>query len=65
MEPPKKLIERLLEFCATLAVSAYLLRLTAHWLMEAAPYLLIAAAIVLLVIVGYRIYQYYKNSGNW
>lgn len=65
MEPPKKLIDRLLEFCATLAVSTYLLRLAAHWLMEAAPYLLTAAAITLLVIIGYRIYRYHKNSGNW
>lgn len=65
MEPPKKLIDRLLEFCATLAVSTYLLRLAARWLMEAAPYLLIAAAIILIVIIGYRIYRYHKNSGNW
>lgn len=65
MKSPQKLIERLLDLCATLAVSAYLLRLTARWLMEAAPYLLIAAAIILIVIIGYRIYCYHKNSGNW
>lgn len=48
-----------------LAVSAYLLRLAAQWLREAAPYLAIAAATVLIVIIGYRVYQYHKNSGNW
>lgn len=65
MEPPKRFIERLFEFCVTLAVSAYLLRLAARWLTEAAPYLLIAAVIVLIAIIGYRIYQHHKNSGNW
>ena len=27
--------------------------------------LLIIAAIILIVIIGYRIYRYHKNSGNW
>lgn len=65
MESPKKLIERIFEYCVILAVSAYLLRLAAQWLREAAPYLAIAAAIVLIVVIGYRVYQYHKNSGNW
>ena len=47
MEPPKRFIERIFEFCVMLAVCAYLLRLAARWVIEAAPYLLVFFIIVL------------------
>ena len=65
MESPKRLLERLLECCIILAISAYLLRLAARWLEEAVPYLLVAAGIILIAIIGYRTYQCRKDSGKW
>ena len=65
MEPPKKLIERLLDFCIMLAVSAYLLRLAARWFVESAPYLAAFAAIVLAVTIGYRVWKHMRDMGKW
>lgn len=65
MEPPKRLIERIFDFCVTIAVCAFLLRIAAHWIVEAAPYLLALAAIVLIATVGYRVWKHLRGMGKW
>lgn len=53
------------EFCVTLAVSAYLLRLAVRWAVEAAPYLFICTAIVLIGVIAYRIWKHMRDMGKW
>lgn len=65
MEPPKKFIERVLDFCITLAVSAFLLRLAVCYVVEVWPYLLAGASIILVVIIGYRVWKYMRDTGKW
>lgn len=65
MEPPKRLMERVFDFCVTVVVCAFLLRLAMGWLKEVAPYLLICAAVILAVIVGYRAWKYLHDMGKW
>lgn len=65
MEPPKRLMERVFDFCVTVVVCAFLLRLAMDWLKEAAPYLLICAAVILAVIIGYRVWKYLRDMGKW
>lgn len=65
MEPPKRLMERIFEFCVTVAVCAFLLRLAMDWLKQAAPYLLICAAIALAAIIGYRVWKRLRDMGKW
>lgn len=65
MEPPRKIIDRIFEFCVILAISAYLLRLAIRWVMETAPYLIIIAATVFVAIIVYRIIEHIKNMGKW
>ena len=59
MEPPKKLITRIVEACALLALSAFLLRL------EIWVYLLIIVVIAALGVIGWRIYKFYRSQGKW
>lgn len=65
MEPPKRLMERVFDFCVTVVICAFLLRLAMSWLKETAPYLLICAAVILAVIVGYRVWKYLHDMGKW
>lgn len=65
MEPPKRFIERIFDFCVMLAVSAYLLRLAARWVTEAAPYLLAFSIIVLIGTVVYRVWKHMRDMGKW
>lgn len=66
MEPPKRLITRILEFAGLFALSAFLIRLGVYYLLEAWPYLLITAIVVLIVIGGWRIYKHRRdNMGKW
>lgn len=48
-----------------LAVSAYLLRLAARWLVESAPYLAAFAAIILVATIGYRVWKHMRDMGKW
>lgn len=65
MEPPRRLMECIFEFCVTVVVCAFLLRLAMDWLKQAAPCLLICAAIVLAAIIGYRVWKRLRNMGKW
>ena len=65
MEPPKKLITRIVEFCALLALSAFLLRLATRWVIEAAPYLLVLFIIVLAGTIAYRVWRHMRDMGKW
>ena len=56
MEPPKKLITRIVEACALLAV-AYLLEI---WV-----YLLVIAVIAIAGVIGWRVYKFYRSQGKW
>lgn len=65
MEPPRKWSERILEFCAILAFSAFLLKLTVAYIMEIWPYLVAIAAIILAIMVIYRIWKHGRGMGKW
>lgn len=65
MEPPKRLIERIFEFCIAIAVCAFLLRIAMYWLAEVAPLLLLCAAFGLGVILGYRLWKHLRDLGKW
>ena len=65
MEPPQRLITRILEFAGLFALSAFLIRLGVYYLLEVWSYLLIAAITVLAVIVGWRIYKHGRDMGKW
>lgn len=66
MEPPRKLIERVFDFCLTLVVAAFLLRLAVSYVLEVWPYLAIIAAIILIIGIAYRVWKYKKdNMGKW
>ncbi len=54
-----------MEFCALLALSAFLLRLAIAYLLEIWRYLLIIAIIVAAIIVGWRVYRYFRDLGKW
>ena len=67
MEPPKHLITKILEATFMLALSAYLLRSAAYWLLEVWPILLTVAIIVVAIIIAYRIWRHRHDQdlGKW
>ncbi|MDE6995272.1 MAG: hypothetical protein K2P41_12760 [Lachnospiraceae bacterium] len=65
MEPPKRFIERIFEFCVMLALSAFLLRLAVAYLLEIWVYLLIIAIIVTAGVIGWRVYKHFRDMGKW
>lgn len=67
MEPPKKLITRILEFAFILALSAYLIRTAAYWVLEVWPILLTLVFIITAIIIIYRIWKHKhdKDLGQW
>lgn len=65
MEPPKKLITRILEFAGLFALSAFLIRQGVYYLLEAWPYIRIAAMIVIAVIAAWRVCKHGKDMGKW
>ena len=67
MEPPKRLITRILEVAFMLALAAYLIRSAAYWLLEVWPILLTIAIIVAAAVIGFRIWRHKhdKDLGQW
>ena len=54
---PKKLITRILEFAALFALAMFLLNLGAAYLQEVWWILLIVAAVVGAIVIGYRVWR--------
>lgn len=54
-----------MEFCALLALSAFLLRLAVAYLLEIWVYLLIIAIIAIAGIIGWRVYKHFLDLGKW
>lgn len=65
MEPPKKLIVKILESCFMLALSAFLINVAVHWLLEVRYVLIAAAAIVTIIVIIFRIWKHRKDKGQW
>lgn len=66
MEPPKRLITQILEAAFMLALSAYLIKMAAYWLMEVWPILLTIAIIITFIIIVYRIWRRKNDDlGQW
>ncbi len=65
MEPPKRLITRILEFAGLFALSAFLIRLGVYFLLGVWPYILIAAVAAIIIIAGWRIYKHGRDMGKW
>lgn len=54
-----------MEFCALLALSAFLLRLAVAYLLEIWVYLLIIVIIAIAGVIGWRVYKHFRNLGKW
>jgi len=54
---PKRLIQKLFEYCAIFALSTFLIRLGIAYLEEVWVVLLIAVIVIGLAVVLYRIYK--------
>lgn len=67
MEPPKRLINKILETAFMLALSAYLIKSAAYWLLEVWPILLTIAIIAATITIGFRIWRHRhdKDLGQW
>lgn len=65
MEPPRRLLDRILEICVVLALSAFLLRLAVYFLLDVWKYLLVIVIIVIVGIIGWRVYKYFRDLGKW
>ena len=66
MEPPKRLITKILETAFMLALSAYLIKSAAYWLFEVWPILLTIAIIVTAITIGFRIWRHkHDDLGKW
>lgn len=65
MEPPKRLITRILEFAFMLALSAFLINTAAYWILEVWPVLLTIALIIIISIIIYRIWKHRHDLGQW
>jgi len=65
VEPPKRLIIRILEFAGLFALSAFLIRLGVYYLLEVWPYMLIAAVVAIIIVAGWRIYKHGRDMGKW
>lgn len=48
-----------------LALSAFLLRLAVRCLLEIWVYLLVIAVIVLVAVIGWRVYKHFHSLGKW
>lgn len=59
---PKKLITRIVEVAALLALASFLLRMAARWLAEIWIPLIIAGAIAVAVAI---IIRHWRNRGAW
>lgn len=65
MEPPKRLLDRILDFCITVVICAFLLNLAMHWLAEAAPLLLLCAAAIFGFVLGNRLWKHLRDLRKW
>lgn len=65
MEPPRRLIDRILDFCITIVICAFLLNLAMHWLAEVAPLLLLCAAFIFGAVLGYRLWKHLRDLRKW
>lgn len=54
-----------MEFCALLALSAFLLRLAVAYLLEIWVYLLVIVIIAAGGVIGWRAYKYFHDLGKW
>ena len=48
-----------------LALSAFLINVAAHWILEVWPVLLTIALIIIISIIIYRIWKHRHDLGQW
>jgi len=65
VEPPKRLITRILEFAFMLALSAFLINIAAYWILEVWPILLAIALVIVAITIIYRIWKHRHDLGKW
>lgn len=61
---PKHWLERLLEAAIIIALSAFLIRLAACYIVEALPVIVIIGTLVIVGVIAYRIWKQ-KHDSNW
>ncbi len=65
MNTPERIVTEILAVCIMLALSAWLLKLAIHYLLEIWVYLLIIAVIAIAAVIGWRVYKFYHSQGKW
>ena len=65
MEPPKRLITRILEFSIMLALSAFLINTAAYWILEVWPILLSIVLVIAAIIIIYRVWRHRHDLVKW
>ncbi len=65
MEPPKKLITRIIETAFLLFLSCCLLRAAVNILKEIWPVLLAIAILAMAAVIIWRIIRHRKDLGQW
>lgn len=65
MEPPKRLIIRILKFAFMLALAAFLINTAAYWILEVWPILLTIALVIIAIIIIYRVWRHQHDLGQW
>ena len=61
---PKHWLERILEAAIIIALSAFLIRLAACYIVEALPIIVIIGTLVIAGVIAYRIWKQ-KHDSNW
>ena len=61
---PKRWLEKILEAAIVIALSAFLIRLAACYLLQALPVIAIVATLITVGVILYRIWKHKKDS-NW
>ena len=62
---PRTLVERILEAAVMLFIAAYLIKLAVGYVVSVRLALIIIGSIVLLFVIGFRLYHYFIRHNNW
>lgn len=62
---PKNLLTLMLESAFLFFLSAFLIRMAVHILTEIWPALLVIAIVVLILLIGWRIWRHLHDMGKW
>ena len=62
---PKNLLTLILESAFLFFLSAFLIRMAVNILTEIWPALLVIAIVILILLIGWRIWRHLRDMGKW